>query len=78
MVEVIPRLEALPYLERYAWFHLGFGNPDPVIATANLCDAVGGLTRAGLIYRDLATTGLPPLVTVPARSTPSNLIVPAP
>jgi Glycosyl hydrolase catalytic core len=52
MAQALPMLEALPFVERYAWFHLGAGHPDALIHNAELCDARGELTRIGRYYRD--------------------------
>ncbi len=51
---LIPRLEKMPFLERYAWFALP---PDPqgdsgALAHSNLCTKSGDLTSLGLAYKD--------------------------
>jgi hypothetical protein len=48
--ELLPRLEAMDIVERYAWFHGGVsGGP---LATSKLFNADGSLTVVGKAYRD--------------------------
>jgi len=52
MERVLPMLERLDFLERYAWFP---AKPTSVpLGTSALFDAEGNLTRLGECYRDLA------------------------
>ena len=58
MKEVLPMLEKLPFVERYAWFALP---PNPkgdngALANSNLCDDQGLLNACGLIYRNMKST----------------------
>ena len=49
--ELLPRLEAMDIVERYAWFHGGVsGGP---LATSKLFNANGSLTVVGKAYRDV-------------------------
>jgi Glycosyl hydrolase catalytic core len=58
---VVPMLEALPFLERYAWFSLMPWNGDGgTLKNSNLCDAKGGLNRCGHAYS--GPRGLPLLI----------------
>ena len=50
MEELLPRLEALDYVERYAWFPAGTDNP--ALGTSALFDKEGNLTPLGECYRD--------------------------
>ncbi len=50
MEEVLPRLDRLDFVERYAWYS---GKPDEkALGTSALFDAEGKLTRLGECYRD--------------------------
>lgn len=50
MEDVLPRLDKLDFLERYAWFP---AKPTSIpLGTSALFDADGGLTRLGEVYRD--------------------------
>ncbi len=52
MEQILPRLEKLDFVERYAWFpSKPSGGP---LATSALYDEDGNLTRLGECYRDLA------------------------
>jgi hypothetical protein len=49
--ELLPRLEAMDIVERYAWFHGGVsGGP---LATSKLFNADGSMTVVGKAYRDV-------------------------
>jgi hypothetical protein len=50
MDEVLPRLDRLDFVERYAWFPAGQDNR--ALGTSALFDAQGKLTRLGQRYRD--------------------------
>jgi hypothetical protein len=50
MDEVLPRLDQLDFVERYAWFPAGQDNR--ALGTSALFDAQGKLTRLGQRYRD--------------------------
>lgn len=57
MKEVLPMLEKLPFLERYAWFALP---PNPrgdggALAESHLCDHRGELNTSGREYRDFGS-----------------------
>jgi hypothetical protein len=47
---ILPMLDGLDFLERYAWFPAGQNNPD--LGTGALFDEQGALTPLGEIYRD--------------------------
>ncbi len=51
---VIPRLEKIPYLERYAWFALppDLAGDNGALAHSNLCSKSGELTPLGLEYKN--------------------------
>jgi hypothetical protein len=50
MDQVLPELDDLDFLERYAWFP---SLPDsPPLGTSALFDAEGALTPLGELYRD--------------------------
>jgi hypothetical protein len=50
MEKVLPKLDRLDFVERYAWFS---AKPDnKALGTSSLFDAEGGLTRLGECYRD--------------------------
>lgn len=51
MEKVVPMLEKLDFLERYAWFPARPTNP--ALATSALFDESGKLTRLGECYRDI-------------------------
>ena len=54
MKQAIPMLQALPFVERYAWFAMP-PNPDGddgSLANASLCDGNGSLNDAGAYYRN--------------------------
>ena len=58
MKEVLPMLESLPFVERYAWFALP---PNPEgdegsLSSSNLCDKEGKLNASGYMYRNTITT----------------------
>jgi len=50
METVLPKLEQLDFVERYAWFPSEATNP--ALCTSSLFDATGKLTRLGECYRD--------------------------
>ncbi len=50
MEQVLPRLDQLDFVERYAWFPAGQDNR--ALGTSALFDAEGQLTRLGECYRD--------------------------
>ena len=50
MEKVLPRLEQLDFIERYAWFPAGQNNN--ALGTSALFDPSGKLTRLGEFYRD--------------------------
>ena len=51
--EVVPMLESLPFVERYAWFALPpFQGDGGALAYANLCDEEGVPNACGVAYRD--------------------------
>lgn len=52
MEAVLPRLEKLDFVERYAWFPAG--QEDAALCTSALFDKAGKITRLGECYRDLA------------------------
>ncbi len=52
MEEILPRLEKLDFVERYAWFPSG--PKSGPLGTSALYDDTGKLTRLGECYRDLA------------------------
>jgi hypothetical protein len=52
MEDILPRLEKLDFVERYAWFPSG--PKSGPLGTSALYDETGALTRLGECYRDLA------------------------
>ena len=50
MESVLPQLEKLDFIERYAWFPAG--HDEPALGTSALFDAAGKLTPLGECYRD--------------------------
>lgn len=50
MEDILPRLERLDFVERYAWFPAKQENP--ALGTSALFDESGKLTKLGECYRD--------------------------
>lgn len=50
MEDILPKLERLDFIERYAWFPAKPGNP--ALGTSALFDESGKLTKLGECYRD--------------------------
>jgi hypothetical protein len=72
MAQALPMLESLPFIERYAWFHLGADHVDSLIKYAQLCDARGELTKIGRFYRDaVLRVPTPAPAKITARPTPT-------